>query len=378
MKSILGFAAPTTILVATLLAGTALAQTSAPSAEHPCVAALPEEPPSCWDSLDSIWCNDWLVDTDYSVKRTYYLCPGTYTIGEASTNDARDPWFGGERAIFLTPNVEIVCGDGGVPSNDCVVSNGVYQVQAYSGGRLGENLIQGITFQEALFLSVGVGEAATQNITFKDCTFRNNAVSNSVFLEGRTMPDPSIAYTFEDVVFDGNSISPGGGIPGMLTVNNNRTSIILKRVMITNNEFDIGDFSYAINTIGPLVLDEVCFENNVFKTAPVIGFPSVTTFNDVYGTADGNSECQLATDLAECFGSFDADSCFLESAEPSAAPSTAATTAPPSSAPPSSAPPTSGCPAKPNENDEERNLLKSCCGFKKLHQWFLYKQERVW
>jgi hypothetical protein len=138
---------------------------------HSCLANLPDESPTCWDSLDDIWCNEWIADQDWSVKRTYYLCPGDYTIGEGSTEDVRDEWFNGERSIFLTPNIEIICGDDGVASKDCVVGGGVFQVQGMGGGVRGTNLLQGITFQAASFFNFAVS-AATQSITFKDCTFR--------------------------------------------------------------------------------------------------------------------------------------------------------------------------------------------------------------
>lgn len=160
-------------LLVVSLSSIASAQTLAPTPapDHPCVANLPDETPTCWDSMDDLWCNEWVVEQDYSTTRTYYLCPGTYTIGQASTDDARDPWFGGERSLLLTPNIEIICGNDGVPSNDCVVSGGLFHMQGYTGGGIGENLIQGITFQSALLFNVGVLGAATQSITFKECNF---------------------------------------------------------------------------------------------------------------------------------------------------------------------------------------------------------------
>jgi hypothetical protein len=172
-------------LLAAFFASMAAAQTLSPTVSptvsvsptaapppHPCLANLPDESATCWDSLDSIWCNEWITDQDYSVKRTYYLCPGSYTVGQAGADDIREPWFEGERSIFLTPNVEIICGDDGVPSSDCVVKGGLYHVQAYGGGAWGDNLLQGITFQAAGIFNVGVLFSASQSITFKDCAFR--------------------------------------------------------------------------------------------------------------------------------------------------------------------------------------------------------------
>jgi hypothetical protein len=175
-------AAPLLVAFFTSMA-TAQTLSPTPAPAHPCLANLPDESATCWDSLDSIWCNEWMTDQDYSVKRTYYLCPGDYTIGQGSTNDVRDQWFGGERSIFLTPNIEIICGDAGVPSRDCVIGDGLFHIQAYGGGAWGENLLQGITFQAAALFNVGVLSAASQSITFKDCTFRvSRFMDDFVFL----------------------------------------------------------------------------------------------------------------------------------------------------------------------------------------------------
>jgi hypothetical protein len=71
------------------------AQTEAPTpeplpTEHPCVANLPDAP-SCWNSLDAIWCNEWQVLQNQTMTRTYYLCPGEYTVGDPVSDDGAQP-----------------------------------------------------------------------------------------------------------------------------------------------------------------------------------------------------------------------------------------------------------------------------------------------
>ena len=141
-------------------------------ADHPCLADLPETEPSCWDSLDDIWCNEWQVAQDHSVTRTYYLCPGDYSVGFATTDNAADPWVDGERGILLQPNMEIICGIGEADSGKCTLTGGDFHVQAVNGGDPGNNLIQGLVFNQAVqFTFAGGFAVATQSLTFKECAF---------------------------------------------------------------------------------------------------------------------------------------------------------------------------------------------------------------
>lgn len=171
MKMNLQHALPVLVASITLVS----AQTDAPTpeplpTEHPCVANLPDAP-SCWDSLDAIWCSEWQVLQDQSVTRTYYLCPGEYTVGDPVSDDGAVPWASGERGLFLTPNVEIICGEDGVPSAECVLMGGTFQLQAAFGGEPGNNLVQGISFNQANTFTFAGGFSPTQNLTFKDCAF---------------------------------------------------------------------------------------------------------------------------------------------------------------------------------------------------------------
>jgi hypothetical protein len=75
--------------------------------------------------------------------------------------------------------MEVICGDDGVASTDCILTGGTFHVQATVGGEPGSNLVQGIGFNQANTFTFAGGFEATQNLTFKDCAF---IVSSSQFL----------------------------------------------------------------------------------------------------------------------------------------------------------------------------------------------------
>ncbi|CAJ1952969.1 unnamed protein product [Cylindrotheca closterium] len=280
------------------------AQTDAPTSEplpteHPCVANLPDAP-SCWSSLDDVWCSEWQVSQNQTMTRTYYLCPGEYIVGDPVSNDGAQPWFGGERGIFLTPNVEIICGDDGIASTDCTLTGGTFQLQATNGGEPGSNLVQGITFNQANTFTFAGGFAATQDLTFKDCAFLNNY---NIFV-WNIADDPDsilpITYTLEDVLFENNAVVVAGNQPGLVAMNNPAATLVLKNVIFRENSAAIegNSVGFAVNSVGGLNMTDVCFLNNRWSVAPVISIGASTNASNIFSTEQEEALlCEFAAEV---------------------------------------------------------------------------------
>ena len=125
--------------------------------------------------------------TDFSVQRTYTLCPQTtYTIG-------RQDYFGtilyetGSHMIHLRPNLHIQCGDTGARTNNCIISGGTIQVDGTSFfvantttiNVLSNVQMTGLTFTNVEKYHVWIDQPG--DVTFRDCAFQVRKYSANLF-----------------------------------------------------------------------------------------------------------------------------------------------------------------------------------------------------
>ena len=126
---------------------------------------------SCFTSTDELF--DYLAqEADGSDDITVVLCPDTVFLignlddGSAAVEDGTMP-------LIAFPRVTYLCGEDGSSANNCILESGNIQFWNPPGAAVETVLVQGLTFQDATFVSIYL--QGSGQISFIDCIIRVSA-----------------------------------------------------------------------------------------------------------------------------------------------------------------------------------------------------------
>lgn len=167
----------------------------------------------CIRDLSEIF-NREVETEDFSIKRTYILCPNTrFEPGVLNTENGQIE--GGQFPLVLLENAHVKCGEDGSSDNNCVIDGtGTYAMflTPYTLFELldaSNIIVEGITVD--FWVRAGqipiIAAAPFGDITFLDCRFTNNQADPLFFIDEILFTDPGIGPS-------GRSAGGIGGISG--------------------------------------------------------------------------------------------------------------------------------------------------------------------
>jgi hypothetical protein len=145
-----------------------------------CLLAVPTKTSGqqqpCIQDFNTIYELEDLV-TDTSILRTYIVCPNTlYTIGLLDFNyNVRVEEYSSTRKnppLPLRPNMNIRCGDSGLKSNLCFITEGDIQLDGTPIRGINDPSLENIVIEGFIFMSAirhSLWAMKTGSITFRDC-----------------------------------------------------------------------------------------------------------------------------------------------------------------------------------------------------------------
>lgn len=166
-----------------------------------CLAPQANAQSQCIKDLSDIFNAEQEIE-DFSVKRTYILCPNT-RFEPGVLDEASGQILGGQFPLVLLENAHVKCGEDGSSANNCVIDGtGTYAMflTPYSlfGLESAANIVvEGITVdfwvrsgQLPIIIAAPEGD-----ITFLDCIFSNNLADPLFFIDEILFINPGLGPT---------------------------------------------------------------------------------------------------------------------------------------------------------------------------------------
>lgn len=282
----------------------------------------------CISNINDMEAAELLV-TDFSIVRTYTLCPSTtYNIG-------LQDYFGeiryetGSDMIHLRPNLHIQCGATGERTNNCMITGGTVQVDGTAffinstSTTLSNVMLSGLTFTNALEHNIWIDQPGT--VVIRDCVFQDlTDINIPILLDyfDALVPETALAVTIQQCDFT-DYLYKGQPAQAALIVGNSKQnhlvitdSNFLRNDVVFNNTF-YERASFLIETGGPLNMTRSCFQHNRIGVSPVVVYSSSLSTSDNFQYNSTGAVCQLSAFFTassyEAFtpicASFDAASC---------------------------------------------------------------------
>ena len=180
--------------------------------------------------------------TDFSIRRTYTLCPNTRFI--VGRYDYSYHLIEGQDPLVVRPNLTIKCGDNGKRSNQCLLLTGDVLVMdaavSTSDGAAhnGPIVLQGLTLEDPGRHYVKLTQA--YDVRFVDCEFRRATRALVPLLLDFYQPLTAdvLRVYWHGCVFDTNLFA-GSGVaqPSLIVATNYQVALKLHGCRFTNNDF---------------------------------------------------------------------------------------------------------------------------------------------
>mmetsp|Transcript_5940 Transcript_5940/g.12194 ORF Transcript_5940/g.12194 Transcript_5940/m.12194 type:complete len:555 (-) Transcript_5940:97-1761(-) len=317
-----------------------------------CKSAVAQDT-SCFTNTTELF--DYLAQVaDGSDDITVVLCPDTvFLIGNIDGDSSMD----GTMPLVTFPRVTYLCGEDGSSDNHCILENGDIQFWNPPGAAVGTVVVQGLTFQDATFVSIYL--QGSGQISFIDCIIQNHVSAAPVIIdngsfrrelsEARELQPSLQNVAFEGCVFADNQQRdpPAVFTYGVITVTSNLNTLLLDSCDFSNNVFDqdFGPGTYVVRSFGaPVDVTGSSFcENSVvgFGLVQVFSYEEDLVVENNGGSVDESLACSFFAvsntipeeDRQVTCVSFDAEACEEESDAPSLLPSSIPTTPSPTPEP---------------------------------------------